>query len=183
MIFQNDKLKVRLLKEKDTPLLVKWLSDQNVLQYYEGRDNPFNEEKVRTIFFNKDESVTMCIVEYEENEIGYIQFYQLDADSKLEYGYENTNEILYGMDQFIGEVDYWNKGIGSLLVSSMVDYLLKDFNADKVVMDPQTWNIRAIACYEKCGFKKIKLLPKHEFHEGEYKDCYVMEYNKHKKTV
>ena len=42
--------------------------------------------------------------------------------------------------------------------------------------DPQAWNERAIRCYEKCGFKKVKLLPKHELHEGEYRDCWQIEY-------
>jgi len=176
MIFQYGQLKVRLISENDIPFIVKWLSDHNVLQFYEGRDNPFNEEKVRSVFFNKEESVTMCIVEYEDTEIGYIQFYELDDEGKAEYGYKNASEKLYGMDQFIGEVDYWNKGIGSQLVTAMIEYLTKQLNADKIVMDPQAWNKRAIACYMKCGFKKVKLLPKHEFHEGEFRDCYVMEY-------
>ncbi|MES9684515.1 GNAT family N-acetyltransferase [Gottfriedia acidiceleris] len=118
----------------------------------------------------------MCIVVYENIKIGYIQFYKLDNETKIVYGYENTSEVIYGMDQFIGEIDFWNRGIGSFLVSSMVNYLVNNQNAKKVVVDPQTWNVRAIKCYEKCGFKKIRLLPKHELHEGEYRDCYVMEY-------
>lgn len=47
-----------------------------------------------------------------------------------------------------------------------------------VVMDPQTWNKRAIRCYEKCGIKKVKILPEHEFHEGRYRDCWLIEYKK-----
>nr|WP_255294979.1 GNAT family N-acetyltransferase [Bacillus sp. AFS041924] len=176
MIFQNNKVIIRQLLESDVPLLSKWLSDPKVLQYYEGRDNPFSDEKVRNIFFTKDPSIQMCIAMYENIEIGYIQFYKLDGDSKSEYGYKDSSELIYGMDQFIGEVDFWNRGIGSLLVSSTVNYLVSNQNAKKVVVDPQTWNERAIKCYEKCGFKKIRLLPKHELHEGELRDCIVMEY-------
>jgi aminoglycoside 6'-N-acetyltransferase len=186
LIYQKNDLKIRPLEDRDVPLLAKWLSDPTVLQYYEGRDNPFNEEKVHSIFFNKDEKVNMCIVIFKDIEIGYIQYYQLDSDTKTEYGYDHTSDILFGMDQFIGEPTYWNRGIGRLLISMMVDYLVTTQNADKIVMDPQTWNIRAITCYEKCGFKKVRLLEKHELHEGEYRDCIVMEYdknNKHKKTV
>lgn len=86
--------------------------------------------------------------------------------------------MIYGTDQFIGETDYWNKGIGKLLLKSMIEYLVGQRHADKVVMNPQTWNERAIKCYEKCGFKKVKILPKNEFHEGEYRDCWLVEYNK-----
>jgi len=66
----------------------------------------------------------------------------------------NEGEDIYGMDQFIGEADYWNKGIGTLLVTSMVNYLIGSKKATRVVMDPQVRNTRALKCYEKCGFKK-----------------------------
>lgn len=74
------------------------------------------------------------------------------------------------------ETDYWNKGIGTLLVKAMVEYLVDKQQADKVIMDPQTRNVRALRCYEKCGFKKIRILPNHEYHEGEYLDCWLIEY-------
>jgi len=111
-------------------------------------------------------------------EIGYIQYYPVDDNGKEQYQCTDLEGIIYGMDQFIGEVEYWNKGIGKQLVQSTVEHLTKTLGADKVVMDPQTWNLRAIACYEKCGFQKVKLLPKHEWHEGEMKDCWLMVYSK-----
>ncbi|PAD68739.1 GNAT family N-acetyltransferase [Bacillus sp. 7586-K] len=174
MLFQNGKLLVRLLEEEDQFLLAKWLSDPEVLKYYEGRDNPFHLEKVRNVFYDPEDETMKCIIVFEGKEIGYIQFYQLDAEAKVEYGYLNEN--VYGIDQFIGEVAYWNKGIGTLLVTSMVTYLLEHEKASRVVMDPQGWNKRALKCYEKCGFKKGKFLPKHELHEGVYQDCWLIEY-------
>ncbi|WP_078433691.1 GNAT family N-acetyltransferase [Metabacillus halosaccharovorans] len=176
MLFQNGNLKVRKLEEKDKYLLVKWLSNPLVLEYYEGRDNPFNLEKVEKGFYPPEDDEVRCIVEFNDNEIGYIQFYQLDDETKKDYGYFREN--VYGTDQFIGEVEYWNKGIGTLLVSSMVHFLFEEKKAERVVMDPQLRNTRAIRCYEKCGFKKVKILPKNEFHEGEYQDCWLIEYHK-----
>jgi aminoglycoside 6'-N-acetyltransferase len=173
-LFQNGHLKVRKIEDKDKFLLAKWLSDPSVLQFYEGRDNPFDLYKVNKVFYLSDNDVVKCMVEFDGNEIGYIQFYRLDDETKKEYGYSAEN--IYGMDQFIGEVEYWNKGIGTLLVTSMVKFLLEDKNADRVVMDPQTKNVRALKCYEKCGFKKVKILPKRELHEGEYQDCWLIEY-------
>ncbi|MFS1516383.1 GNAT family N-acetyltransferase [Bacillus sp. SCS-151] len=176
MLFQNNKLKVRQLELKDNILLAKWLSNPIVLKYYEGRDNPFNVEKVNMEFYNRLNGVTGCIVEYEGVEIGYIQFYELDDATRKAYDYVKIPERIYGIDQFIGEVEYWNKGIGTLLVRSMVKFLCEKKQADRVVMDPQMWNDRAIRCYEKCGFNKVKMLPKHEFHEGEHRDCWLIEY-------
>lgn len=39
MIHAGD-LKIRALSPNDTAHLVKWLSDERVLTYYEGRDRP-----------------------------------------------------------------------------------------------------------------------------------------------
>ncbi len=176
MLIQNDNLKVRMLEEKDSQRLVKWLSDPSVLEFYEGRDNPFNLEKVKSVFYCSEDNEVKCIVEYADTPIGYIQYYKLDDETKKEYGYIHEN--VYGTDQFIGEVEYWNKGIGTLLVRAMTKFLIEHEKADRVVMDPQARNIRAINCYEKCGFNKVKMLPKRELHEGEYQDCLLMEYHK-----
>lgn len=176
MLFQNDSLKVREIEEKDKHILARWLSDPQVLEFYEGRDNPFDLDKINEAFYSPEDNEVKCIVEFGGTEIGYIQFYQLDDETKKVYGYLNDDEKNYGTDQFIGEVEYWNKGIGTLLVTSIVTYLVKNKNADRVVMDPQIRNVRAIRCYEKCGFKKVKVLPKRELHEGVYQDCWLIEY-------
>ena len=175
ILFQNDSLKVRLLEEQDSLLLVKWLSNPTVLEFYEGRDNPFDLHKVKSVFYGSGDEDVKCIVEYENQAIGYVQFYPLDDETKKEYGY--CHENVYGTDQFIGEVEYWNKGIGTSLVRAMTKYLIEKENADRVVMDPQTRNTRAIKCYEKCGFRKVKILPKRELHEGKYQDCWLIEYH------
>lgn len=59
----------------------------------------------------------------------------------------------------------------------MIKFLIGHKNADRIVMDPQTRNTRAIKCYEKCGFNKVRLLPSSEFHEGKYQDCWLTEYH------
>jgi len=178
MLFQKERLLVRELECDDKYLLSKWLSDPEILQYYEGRDNPFDVEKVEKKFFEEEADATRCIIEFDEVSIGYIQFYEVDEDERQTYGYGDPSEIIYGMDQFIGETTYWNKGIGTQLVRAMVTYLIEEKGADRIVMDPQMWNERAIRCYEKCGFVKVKLLPENELHEGEYRDCWLIEHCK-----
>jgi aminoglycoside 6'-N-acetyltransferase len=178
MLVQGNKMMIRKLEEADKEMLVKWLTDPAVLKYYEGRDNPHDLKKVNQHFYSPNDETTRCLVEYEGKAIGYIQFYPLEERERMEYGYWNPGEIVYGTDQFIGEVDYWNRGLGKQLVKGITKYLVEEKKADKIVMDPQAWNERAIACYEKCGFQKVKFLPAHELHEGEMKDCWLMEYKK-----
>lgn len=101
--------------------------------------------------------------------------YPVDSEWKALYGYEESQNI-WGMDQFIGEPVYWGKGIGTKLVQSASAYIMESLGAEAIAMDPRVNNERAIKCYEKCGFKKVKALKEHELHEGKLEDCWMMEY-------
>lgn len=92
------------------------------------------------------------------------------------YHYDKSDEIVYCMDQFIGEPDYWNKGIGTRFMGMILEYLVTEKNANAVILDPHQNNPRAVRMYEKAGFKIIKELPQHELREGVMEDCYLMEY-------
>ena len=87
-------------------------------------------------------------------------------------------KVIYGVDQFIGEPEFWGKGIGTDFMKLVLSYLFNDKSANAVILDPHADNKRAIRCYEKVGFKIVKSLPKHELHDGEMVDCYLMEYTK-----
>jgi aminoglycoside 6'-N-acetyltransferase len=175
-LYEYDSLAVRTLENSDEVLLAKWLSNPVVLEYYEGRDRPHDIAMVREGVYSENENEIRCIVEYDRIPIGYIQFYTVHEETREDYGYSDFPGVIFGMDQYIGEVQYWGKGIGKLLVKSMLHYLTSDKKAGKVILDPQCWNLRAIACYKSCGFVEVKLLPAHELHEGEWRDSWLMEY-------
>ena len=177
IICKNEKIAIRELEEQDAELLLKWLSDPQVLEYYEGRDHRFDEKMVTDKFYALNFRKTRCIIEYCDIAIGYLQFYPLDEGDCVEYGYEIANKIFYGIDLFIGETQYWNKGIGTELMKKIIAYLMLEKDAQKIVIDPHCRNVRAIACYEKSGFKKIRRLLKNEMHEGQLEDCWLMEYS------
>ncbi len=164
---------IRSVTEADLPHLHRWLNDPRVLEFYEGRDKPFSMEQLREKYLS-DPEVSRCIVLENGEPFGYIQFYPLDDEERREYGYDKTIKV-FGMDQFIGEPDRWNQGLGPKMIVAVVNYLVKQ-GAEVITMDPHIDNPRGIRAYEKCGFKKIKVLPKHEEHEGKLEDCYLMEY-------
>jgi aminoglycoside 6'-N-acetyltransferase len=171
----NGKLSVRPLQPSDAHVLLGWLNDERVLEFYEGRDRPHDMQMIQDHFLSKKgDPVVGCLVEHEDEPIGYVQYYPTSDGDKECYGYSLT-ESIYGMDQFIGEPSYWNRGIGTQLVTAMADFLFREMRASKVIMDPQARNPRSIRCYEKCGFTKVKLLPQREIHEGVLQDCWLME--------
>ncbi|WP_242224207.1 GNAT family N-acetyltransferase [Bacillus cereus group sp. BfR-BA-01380] len=174
MLFQKKDLSIRYVTENDVQTLSNWLSNPEVLCFYEGRDKPRSPEQVRERYISSS-GEKRCIVEYKNKSIGYIQIYPLDPEWKALYGYDERENV-WGMDQFIGETAYWNRGIGTELVLAAITYIKNELGAFAIAMDPRVSNERAIRCYEKCGFQKVKVLKEHELHEGVWEDCWIMEY-------
>jgi aminoglycoside 6'-N-acetyltransferase len=180
-LIQNGDISIRKMEDNisDYSLMAKWLSSNDLLDYYEGRSNVFDLEKVIKKFGPRakgEETVVSCIIEHNEKPIGYIQYYCIDSN---EYSAGNAINMKnfglpYGMDLFIGEIDKWNRGIGTIVVMSMITYLFKNEKADILFIDPQTWNKRAIRCYEKSGFIPIVTIKNREMHDGEYMDSLIM---------
>lgn len=158
---------------RDYRLMAKWLTDERVLEFYEGRDRPHPYETVVKKYRPRvvgDSPIRACIIIYRGRATGYVQYYPvLDA---REYGLEEAAGT-YGIDLFIGDPRYWNRGIGSQALSALVDYLLR-LNARRIVIAPHTDNLRAIRAYEKCGFRELKVLPDYELHEGIRRDALLM---------
>ena len=172
-----DDLKVRTLEQEDFPLLYKWLSDERVLEFYGGRDKKYTLEAIKEHYTEPwEDEVIRVIIEYLGKPIGYGQIYKMYDELYEDYHYPKTTEIVYGMDQFIGEVEYWSKGIGTKYIKMIFNFLKKERNADAVILDPHQNNPRAIKAYQKAGFRIIEDLPEHELHEGKKEDCYLMEY-------
>ena len=173
---QDRDFAIRLMRDdkRDYRLMSEWLTDERVLEFYEGRDNPHDSAKAREKFrplVTGEDSATPCILEHGDAPIGYIQYYPVE--DVAEYGLESGDDT-YGLDLFIGEPEYWNRGIGSRAMRALITYLFESTDARRIVIDPQVSNCRAIRSYEKAGFSKFKVLPKHEWHEGEYRDCWIM---------
>lgn len=158
---------------EDYARMAQWLTDERVLAFYEGRDNPFPLEKIRAKYSPwvlAQEGVTPCFMEYHHYPIGYLQFYPAEG---AEYEFEGQGKV-FALDLFIGEPEYWGRGIGTQFLRLLLRYLVKQRGADWVILDPHVDNLRAIRANEKCGFRKHKLLPKHELHEGHMVDCWLM---------
>lgn len=172
---ENDQIRIRDFKRADLPLMLKWLTDDRVLEFYEGRDVQFNMETLAEHFLEEIPDGFRMIIEYNGQVVGYGQAYQLSGEMFEEYDYHNDGRVVFVMDQFIGEPDYWNRGIGSEFLKMMSSYLKTNKGASCILLDPHKSNPRAIRAYEKAGFKIIKSLPKHELFEEKKEDCWLME--------
>lgn len=167
LIIREEDLSIVRMNGSDYEKMAKWLTDEKVLKYYEGRDNPFDLQKIIATYqpkISEDSDCTPCIIRENGMDIGYIQYYPIT---------EEINELRlseydkpYGMDLFIGEESARGRGLGSRSIRLLCKYLFGTIGADVVVADPQQWNNRSINAFLKCGFEKVAVLPAHELHEG-----------------
>ena len=173
----NGNIRIRTINDTDFPILYKWLTDERVLEFYGGRDKKYTLESIKAHYTEPwEDEVIRVIIEHQGQPIGYGQIYKMYDELYTDYHYPKSDEVVYGMDQFIGEPKYWSKGIGTKYIQMIFDFLKKERNANAVVLDPHQDNLRAINSYQKAGFRIIEDLPEHELHEGKKEDCYLMEY-------
>ena len=169
MLFQTGALSVRRLTEADIPQLAKWMSDPRVLKYFGGRNAVHDEVKIREDCFS-DEIDVRCMIELDGAPIGYIQLCPSDDGGS---GYA-SDKTVWGIDLYIGEPDYWNRGLGTRVVRAAAEFLIEVGWAQVVTIDPEMWNVRAVRSYEKAGFRKVRFMPQCELHEGVYRDSWLM---------
>ncbi|SHH50662.1 GNAT family N-acetyltransferase [Virgibacillus chiguensis] len=176
---QNN-LSIRPLNKEHQALLRSWLCDPSVLQFYGGRDKSYTMEMIEDKFYTNNALISRCIIYCNEIPIGYLQYYPINScTSNL---MPLVGSSAYGMDQFIGEGNYRNRGIGTELIKKVTAFLIEAYGASKVVLDPHVENVRAVACYEKAGFQRVKKLLHYAFHEGKYHDCWLLTYDTDKKV-
>ncbi len=70
--------------------------------------------------------------------------------------------------------DYQNQGIGSQLMSAIIDLAENWLNLLRLELQVNTDNASAIHLYEKFGFEKEGILRKNAFRDGVYIDAYTM---------
>ncbi len=142
-MIQNDELLIRVMNYYDYDIMVKWLNDSRVLEFYE--ESPADLEKVSKKYGPRIEGrhyVKPCVVEYKNKPLGYIQYYEIQENDLKRYGYPQNHD-LYGIDQFIGETELWGIGIGTSMILLMLNYLSNHKNATRVVLEVKNNNIRA----------------------------------------
>ena len=74
----------------------------------------------------------------------------------------------------IGNTDYWGKGYGSDAMRIALRYAFMEMNMNRVGLDVNGYNQRAIKSYEKVGFVHEGKLRQHIHRDGQRHDSHLM---------
>ncbi|MBQ6398157.1 MAG: aminoglycoside phosphotransferase, partial [Oscillospiraceae bacterium] len=67
MKIEKDEITIRDFTETDLPLMLKWLTDKRVLEYYEGRDVRFTMDTLSAHFLEEIPDGFRMIIEYKKS--------------------------------------------------------------------------------------------------------------------
>jgi len=154
MSASNTPVTLRLMTERDLPMLHEWLNRAHIVEWWGGEGERPTLDEVLEHYLSRvlaQEPVTPYIAMLGGEPIGYAQSYV--ALGSGDGWWENeTDPGVRGIDQFLAHQTQLNKGLGTKLVQALVELLFSDPTVTKVQTDPSPSNHRAVRCYEKAGF-------------------------------
>ncbi len=182
IITEENRIVIRKMEtsEADFHMYLKWMTDPETMKYWEGMTKHFTFDQVLENYWeNVREKVEQCIIEYDQQPIGFCQYCLLNAEyydvPVQQYEkFVGRTDTVYGIDIFLGEVSFRNHGIGTESMILLIKALFENYHADVIMIDPKVHNERAIRCYHKAGFEDYFVVPHREFQDGTYHDSLIM---------
>ena len=156
---------LRALETADTEACHQWMNDPEVTHWL-GMRYPLSLQQERQWIeaeHNPQKEVHFAATTFDGRLIGSCGLINIDPVSRnAELGIS------------IGEKDCWNQGFGKDMMITLCAYGFQMLNLHKIHLRVAAPNLRAIKCYEKCGFKEEGRLREGFFEHGSYHDLVLM---------
>jgi len=163
-------IRLRGYEKSDLDAVMKWVNDDEVTDWLGGEVlaypvSSIAEEKfIETAAASSDKSKHFVIETLAEPRyIGAISFNVID--------WRNRSA---GLGIVIGDKSVWGKGYGTDAMRVLMRLAFDKMNLHRLWLHVHDYNPRAIASYEKCGFKREGILRQEHFAQGKYHDTIVM---------
>jgi AacA4 family aminoglycoside N(6')-acetyltransferase len=155
---QDGLVQLRLMTQDDLPMLHTWLNRPHIVAWWGNEQPSFEEVQAkylpRVLTAN---NVTPYIGLLEGRPFAYAQSY-VALGSGDGWWEDQTDPGVRGIDQLIAEPELLGRGLGTRLVKALVERLFQDRAVTRIQTDPAPNNARAIRCYEKAGFRRVKTI-------------------------
>lgn len=163
-MWQGDLVVLRPLERGDFPTVVRWSSDTELSKLVDsGVPETLEEceEWYRSAKSDRYHQI-MAIVTHDGRLIGDIELNHIT--------WRNGHAE---MRIRIGDKDDWDHGYGTDAVQTLMRYVFDHLHLNRLYLRVYRFNRRAIACYEKCGFRKEGMLRRQD-DSGEWKEIILM---------
>ena len=156
------KLSIRILQvEQMSQSIVDWYSNEEVVRYSDNQYRKFSFDGqcsyVQSCLENQD--INLYGIFDDTTHIGNITISGLTS-------YHRRAELAY----FIGDTNYWGKGVASFAVAQIIEVANKEFNLNKLCAGIASENVASGKVLEKNGFVLEAIRKKHLFYCGKFFD-------------
>jgi diamine N-acetyltransferase len=143
------------------PVTLGWLKDKVLRQELAIKKYPYSEEEQETWYddYLNDSSklIFIALLKPDHVPIGQVGFNRID--------WENQNGEMH---IFIGEEENRGRGYSHEMLDLFLGVAFGRLNLNKVWLNVNEDNTRAVKFYEHMGFTREGLLKGHEFHDGQF---------------
>jgi len=152
----SDFVNLRLMTEHDLTMLHEWVNRPHIVEWWGGERPSLQEVQEHYLPWIRGEgNVTPYIGLIHGKPFAYAQSY-VALGSGDGWWESETDPGVRGIDVSIADPELLGQGLGTILVCALVELLFADRQVTKVQIDPAPNNLRAIRCYEKAGFRRVK---------------------------
>ncbi len=150
-------LTFRPLALADLVLMHGWFAQAHVAEWYRDEAKLSYEGVVAKYAprIQGHEPVRAFIIAYGNHPIGYIQVYMV-RDYPDYRAYIDIDDGTAGVDLFIGDPAYVNRGLGGPMLALFLRAIVfASADVTGSLIDPEVANARAIRSYEKVGYRHM----------------------------
>jgi aminoglycoside 6'-N-acetyltransferase len=180
VLAEGNGVTIRRMRDQlhDYALLLRWRSAPHVAEWWDTAQTELDLDGVIARYRTRtrlEDPTTACIIEVAGLPIGYIQYYPWTAyaNEMRQIGFELAAGY-WGVDIFIGERDYLERGFGSRAVSLTYRYLVEEHRAAGVALVVARDNLRAQRAYEKAGLIRVSEVLDTDTRGGQRIPSYLM---------
>jgi RimJ/RimL family protein N-acetyltransferase len=164
-ILEGEKVRLRPVNERDLPMFVQWLQDEEVRRWLAMVTEPPTMQEEMDWYDRRradPDSVMWSIETVEGRLVGTTELRLTPEHKRAELGIAIQDKTM------------WNKGLGTDAVRLVLEYGFNDLELHRIELTTDEDNLRGRRCYEKCGFAEEGLLRDHRFVGGKFGNTVFM---------
>lgn len=155
--------RLRELERKDLREINKWRNDKDLIDClgatFRFINNEVDEKWFDNYMSSRNTQVRCSIVDESDNILGLVSLVKID----------NINQSAE-LHIMIGGLNNRGKGIGTFAVKGVLNHAFFNLNLNRIELTVLSNNERAIALYEKIGFKREGIKRKARYKNGKFVD-------------
>jgi aminoglycoside 6'-N-acetyltransferase-1b len=146
----------RAVSPQDFDLLCEWHRRPHVLQWWS--EPPTERDLLDYCLSGATRASSFYMALLDGDPIGFVQCYSPVAGHAEGWWLEEHDPGVRGIDQYLANAEQLNLGLGTQMIVEFASMLFEDPRVTRIQVDPDPGNGRAIRCYEKSGFRRIREL-------------------------